>query len=256
MAAAPTSRPPTLSFAPKAEPWAGEPMIPGAWSDLPRPLATEFVARLDHHVRETPAAMSFVNRAITRLRARPLPFYPGWVLVEAQMTHAADGRCLVDVVYGPMGVVVVDGTSPPLHEANARIPLRIEDDATARDYLRFFCAAIHGADGPFEVVEHAAQLRLTGRDVRAARAKIAAAVAPITALPSDGEARVFEATVRYERALFASTFAVHRTGMVEMTDDTPLVQRLKLVLPAWDGPVRVPPRPAGRRGTSGGEARR
>jgi hypothetical protein len=110
--------------------------------------------------------------------------------------------------------VALDGSSAPVHMANARHSPRITSD-TALDYLHFFCFAVRGAEGPFRLLLSAPPA-----------SNLAAATAP--GVPTllaerDGTGRFLVTSgVEYNGTLFAAKFAIGSDGTVEMIEDHPL----------------------------------
>lgn len=118
-----------------------------------------------------------------------------------------------------ISVYILDGTSLPVHEANEREGVEISEE-TAPDYLRFFCFAVRGDEGPFLLFEEPAAPPAE-EDVQAvSTAKLAQ---PIQAQGRDEEGRfLFWVPVKYRSDLFMSRFGVEPVGDVEMLEDSPL----------------------------------
>lgn len=116
----------------------------------------------------------------------------------------------------------LNGTSPPIHELNAKLPLRI-DASNVADYLKFFCFFVRGEEGPFFIFDHL-NLADMSEDVTEEDAKlIADHVRPSWLIGEREKGFDIAAPVYYSDALFAAYFYVQRSGMIEMKDDFPLV---------------------------------
>lgn len=166
-----------------------------------------------------------IHAATTKARRLTLPFYDNVTLIE-----------FTDPQWLPEGVRVcflelegnlyrLNGTSPPIHEVNAKAPIVLNDDCLLT-YLVFFCFFVRGEEGPFyiletpesgflpdlpdspDIFEYSRKARSWGRG-------------------EDENWRV-SATVFYSNAVFSADFIVQQTGMIEMADDTPLLSDLSV----------------------------
>lgn len=150
-----------------------------------------------------------------------LPFYPGLDLIR-----------LTDPDWAPLGVCVyfiqrdgelyrLNGTSPPIHEVNAKNSLRLTE-AVVGDYLRFFCFFVRGEDGPFLICEDPAD-PLIPTDAPG----IAEYAEPPRLFGVDEEGKFrLSATVLYGDGLFTADFLVDPTGMVRMVNDDKVMSDL------------------------------
>ena len=152
----------------------------------------------------------------------PLSFYRDWQLFRLSSRYRdGDSETELEDVYAlwrsdrqPM---LLDGTSAPVHEANADESLALRDEDVA-DYIRWFCFAVRADEGePFILFEHppkrvSAKNRTAAKDAR-----------PLTpkGRDADGAAR-FEATMIFGGTSFRSMFSVPPNGEIVMTDDEPL----------------------------------
>lgn len=243
--------PPRFAFPTRwVAPWIGPPSVPGAWRDPPPSLAKELVDRIDLSVLDVTGGNFTDRHPVERVRICRATFYPDHLLVEIQVVaspRTGERAAIASFVYGPEGATILDGTSPPIHDLNARyIAL---DQLTARlDYVRFFCAHVRGDAGPFRIVENTGDFAFRPRVKKATRERVHALVKPLREDPeatSDLFGRAprvnFEALVVYDDVLFRSSFAVTpASGMIEMLDDEPLTKKLPLVAWTWDANYRSP----------------
>ncbi len=106
------------------------------------------------------------------------------------------------------------GTSTPIHEANDLEKLQLTA-TTAADYIRLFCLAVRGDDGPFRIVEAGPAHAVEGAD------ELLKLAHPLKATGNDDQGRfLFDAVVAYRTDVFTSTFAVATGGLIEMVSDT------------------------------------
>lgn len=162
--------------------------------------------------REGVLGFSFIEA-----RMVDLSFYPQTTLLELRVE--AEGGPLWLLRYGG-SVHVLDGTSAPIHAANAASPIKLSTENVI-DYVRFFCFFVHGDEGPFFVVdslEHpvfdrsrldASQKALLEKELRAPE---------VESTSETGTHRVKASTV-YGNLLSASTFEIKQDGDISMLDN-------------------------------------
>lgn len=116
----------------------------------------------------------------------------------------------------------LDGTSPPIHTMNAKLPPAFNDQ-NVLSYLGFFCYFMHAEEGPFVIVQSADDPIIPKN---APEESLALMPRPAQVLRQDEQGYHCEALVWYSDALFLSNFIVRESGMVEMINDEPLVSEL------------------------------
>jgi ankyrin repeat protein len=166
----------------------------------------------------------------TRFEISELPWYDSVrILRITDPTWPIEDLALYYLV-SEDGKYRLNGTSPPIHEVNARAPIQLTPD-NVLDYLRFFCFFVRGEEGPFYITESLDDPVLPRAMPPAVRKVLAGTVRPALyeGLDSDGHF-LCNAVVFYSNALFAADFSVYPTGMMEMLDDEPI---------AADLPVRI-----------------
>lgn len=119
----------------------------------------------------------------------------------------------------------LNGTSPPIHDINAKAPIKITED-NVLDYLRFFCFFVRGDEGPFLISEDLSDPNLPEMDDKM-KAVIGGAIRPASFEGMNDQGHwLCDGVVFYSNALFIANFAVHPTGMIEMMDDEPIAADL------------------------------
>lgn len=233
------------------------PLVPGPWLPLERDEQLAFGQRLDAHLRAGGLSEpSFTRQCpLQWVHAVPLSFYPGWLLLTAQVQLPDEEVANVDVLMGPGFFWCLDGVSAMIHDINGgevRLPVPGPDPAARRDmpsplapllprgtgpdYLHFFCHAVRGDQGCFRIVQSAEDLRHSGvtDDVE----RLAARLEPLRASwkrgsgSGSGTARAVGATAEssprdlrvvtpmlYGGTLFRASFELRPGGMVRMIDD-------------------------------------
>jgi AAA+ superfamily predicted ATPase len=152
-------------------------------------------------------------------RVAPVPCYSGYRLVHLQgaFLPIVEHREDLYALWGEDGeLFLLDGTSNPIYAANDRERLQLTE-ATVADYVRLFCFAVRGAEGPFSLFEAPSEAALKEAPELAATAKPLA----VTGRNAEGHF-LLDATVVYGGAVFDAQFAVAVDGAISMVDDQPL----------------------------------
>ncbi len=119
------------------------------------------------------------------------------------------------------------GTSPPLHEVNAKAPVQLNVE-NVKDYLRFFCYFVHG---PFLITESLQQAEIPEIKDDKEREEFLFNMHPIKFNGMDKKNFLLTSTVWYKNALFTARFCVQPTGMLDMIEDEPLLEELSIQFP-------------------------
>jgi hypothetical protein len=121
------------------------------------------------------------------------------------------------LVQGDHLIAPLNGTSTPIHGFNHQVVRQFSPD-TVLDYLRFFCWAVWGEDGPFWIVDGPADPPLA--PLRAELEPLASVLQPAAFEGLDEEGRFCcTACVGYGSALFRANLRIDPSGMVEMLND-------------------------------------
>lgn len=211
------------------------PRLSTPWREHSSEAARETVARLDKmglklQGFDDPVA----SKRVLSLRTAELTFYPGFHLYEIiQPQRFGLGLKVRSFLLKAGGLsddvgakpTLLNGTSPPIHEHNAKAPPEFDTTTQRLDYLKFFCWYVTGEEGGFIVVEEPDDLVWNATETIDAHPAIPALVAPAVdkGRKDDGDF-AFDVTICYARHLFKAQMVVKPGGMVEMTDDDPLVK--------------------------------
>lgn len=159
-------------------------------------------------------------------RERDLPMYDAVKLVCLTSPKWRAGvRICYLVLAGEL--FRLDGSSSPIHDVNAKAPITLNDQ-NILFYMSFFCFFVRGDEGPFYIVHDMADGMLPPGFVEGAGEKKPADVfrePKVDDRTEDGAWRV-SGLVLYSNALFLADFKIDPSGMMEMVDDTPLIQDL------------------------------
>lgn len=171
-----------------------------------------------------------VSAQTSKVAWRKLPFYDEVVLVQVQDSTWSPGHLKVYYLTEKGNLFRLNGTSPPIHEINAKAPVKITED-NVLEYLRFFCFFVRGEEGPFLIAEDMNNADMPKTMDPQTRSVIEGTVRPATYEGRNEQGfYLCDAVVFYANALFIANFAVQPTGMIEMLDDEPI---------AADLPIRV-----------------
>lgn len=173
------------------------------------------------------------NRS-TEVAYRMLPFYDNVALIR--LRDKSWGKPKLSIFYLTMegSLFRLNGTSPPIHEINAKAPVKITE-SNVLEYLRFFCFFVRGEEGPFLIAESMDDPYIPANLDPKTRAVIEGTVRPAS-FEGRNEQGYFmcDAVVYYSNALFIANFAVQPGGMIEMLDDEPIAADLAVKV---DAPV-------------------
>ncbi|MGI8743887.1 MAG: hypothetical protein ACR2NN_15190 [Bryobacteraceae bacterium] len=187
----------------QSQSWDIPPLIPGAWLQL-----TEAEKQVE--LQRIPPGTDSERRIVTRIRKLPVTFYPNAVLYEAEVRRGERESGIFDYVRSGRDVLVLDGTSNPIHDFNkkpvvdegvSRTLLRLESLEQATQYVHFFTAAIGGESGTFRIIDSAADLPMPLTVPVSDRKNLDRVIMPLQVRQTgDGQWNA-EATVRYGNSL-------------------------------------------------------
>lgn len=167
---------------------------------------------------------------------RRLPFYPDEASRLLRAKHP-DWPAATYLYYlsHEDALYWLDGTSPPIHLFNAQYTCDFEGDK-ALDYLKFFCFFVRGEEGPFYVLDGRDAHYLPDGLERQELEKINECYQMPRQWGEDenGNRRI-STLVYYSNAVFVGDFLIQPSGMIDMTDDWPVVSDLTQQI---DAPVR------------------
>lgn len=179
------------------------------------------------------------ERQIQRIRACPLNFYEQGKLVEAEYIDAKGDLYTTAILAGKGAAYRLDGTSPPIHKANASIPLNLKNAEDVAAYLRFFCSYVRdvgGGKGAFQIVENTGDLPWATSAPSELKNDVGRLLRPFVVWPDppDGHGSWrAKATVQFSNAIFLAEFKIQNGGMVEMLDDKPVAANMPFYLPVY-----------------------
>jgi hypothetical protein len=171
-----------------------------------------------------------VSAETTEVHWRMLPFYDSVALIRVRDPNWVNRKLNIYYLTDQGNLFRLNGTSPPIHEVNAKAPIKITEK-NVLEYLRFFCFFVRGEEGPFYIAESMADTNMPAEMDETTRSVVEGTVRPASfAGMNDQGYYLCDAVVFYSNALFIANFAVQPTGMIEMLDDEPI---------AADLPVKV-----------------
>ena len=115
--------------------------------------------------------------------------------------------------------------------------MRVTGPEQAADYLRFFCDAVHGEEGPFSVIESREQVlrRASSTSAETGQAMhddLVEGLRPVelSLSPGDGSGFCFEEIgIVYAGLLFRARMKVFPSGLIEMLEDNPTELKLEVL---------------------------
>lgn len=171
-----------------------------------------------------------VSATSTQVSWRMLPFYDSIALVKVHDPNWTNKKMDVYYLTDQGNLFRLNGTSPPIHEVNAKAPIKVTEE-NVLEYLRFFCFFVRGEEGPFYIAESMEDPNIPQEMDDTTRSVIEGTIRTANYEGKNEQGHYLcDAVVFYSNALFIANFAVQPSGMIEMLDDEPI---------AADLPVRV-----------------
>ncbi|MDR4516077.1 MAG: hypothetical protein MRK00_01580 [Nitrosomonas sp.] len=173
-----------------------------------------------------------LNAQVLRIRYTQLPFYSSGKLLTIESLDKEDRLRTSYFLESEQTdkLLELDGTSPPIHEANAIFPVQLNTIDEVAAYLRFFTTFVHGDEGSFLLVESIDEIPWS-QEVPAEE-KIRAAsnlIRPVFIWREENTDNWYAtATVNYSNALFHAKFKIENTGKIDMLGDRPVAANLPL----------------------------
>lgn len=167
-----------------------------------------------------------VSGDTTEVMWRMLPFYDSVALIRVKDPNWVNKKLTIYYLTDQGNLFRLNGTSPPIHEVNAKAPIKITDD-NVLEYLQFFCFFVRGEEGPFYIAESMEDPNIPSDMDEGTLSVVEGTIRPATYEGKNDQGHwLCDAVVFYSNALFIANFAVQPTGMIEMIDDEPIAADL------------------------------
>ncbi len=167
-----------------------------------------------------------VSADSTQVHWRQLPFYDSVALIRVKDPNWVNQKLTIYYLTDQGNLFRLNGTSPPIHEVNAKAPIKVTE-ANVLEYLRFFCFFVRGEEGPFYIAETMDDPNMPTDMDDTTRSVVEGTVRGATFEGMNDQGHFLcDAVVFYSNALFIASFAVQPTGMIEMLDDEPIAADL------------------------------
>lgn len=167
-----------------------------------------------------------VSADSTQVEWRMLPFYDQVALIRVKDPNWTNPKLNIFYLTDQGNLFRLNGTSPPIHEVNAKAPIKVTEE-NVLEYLRFFCYFVRGEEGPFYIAESMEDPNMPTEMDETTRSVIEGTIRPATFEGMNEQGHYLcDAVVFYSNALFIANFAVQPTGMIEMLDDEPIAADL------------------------------
>ena len=168
----------------------------------------------------------------TSVAKRSLPFYDNVELIRVKEPSWEPRNLFIYYLRDGEALFRLNGTSPPLHEVNAKAPIKI-NERNVIDYLEFFCFFVRGEEGPFLIAQSMADTYVPKQIDEGTRAVLEGTLRPASFEGVNHQGYFLcDAVVYYSNAVFIANYAVQPTGMIEMLDDEPIAADLPVKISA------------------------
>jgi hypothetical protein len=204
-----------------------------------RDIELDFLARTDQLNAERKGVVPFASRQVDRIRFLSLSFFKEWLLCETQVDLGSRRKGLACLLYGPRGMILLDGSSLPIHAIAKDYLQTLEAHDSGAAYLRFFCSMVRAAKGRFQIVERESPFSFKGGISDAEREDFLKRLEPINMnAETDGFLTATALSV-YDSDLYRCRFQLDQTGNVVMSNDEGLCKDVPLRREEFSGPFRL-----------------
>jgi len=167
-----------------------------------------------------------VAAASTKVSWRMLPFYENVALIQVQDPNWVNKKLTIYYLTDQGNLFRLNGTSPPIHEVNAKAPIKVTEE-NVLEYLKFFCFFVRGEEGPFYIAEDMSDPNMPADMDANTKSVVEGTIRPASFEGMNDQGHYLcDAVVFYSNALFIANFAVQPSGMIEMLDDEPIAADL------------------------------
>lgn len=162
---------------------------------------------------------------VPRVLSRPLPFYPGFELIEVvnQQEHPPIMRAFVRK--GQSGdITALNWTNEPVYYLNEHVPIKLNDE-TVLSYVKFFFTYIKGKHGRFLIIDNPDEIEWKDEPPPTGRKALAKMIEPLAVTQKQpGNGYVLMASMIFKDSLFSAKVNVAADGHVALSDEELLVE--------------------------------
>jgi ankyrin repeat protein len=205
----------------------------------PLPIGKNWDANVGWHKGDSKSAKPYVERTKKALKTKnenceargwvvergSLSFYPGSDIVKVHSNSWQHRNRAYYFLENGNEIFHLNGTSPPIHEFHSKHSLSL-NIGNALDYLRFFCFFVRGEEGAFFIFDHVNDMLFSEDMSLADRKELATASYPAWIITASEEGFEACSQVFYGKQIFGAYFFIQTTGMIEMRDDFPIMEKL------------------------------
>jgi len=232
--------PPSIAVSqpiPSTADWPLQPLVAGDWTTVDNQASQELRSRL---MQNAPPQWREAARNITQFRTKQLTCYSGAKLCEGLVPRAGSSEAgiLTCILIRDGAMTLLSGKSSTIHDLNKSVPIKLNTQEYAEDYLRFFCAAITAELGNFHIFERVEDLAWERDAPESKKQQVAKGIKPLVIERLDDGRWKASATIQYGPSVFNATLYLDITGNVDMTDDLAIASNLPLQQESFNGPLR------------------
>lgn len=208
--------------------WSFKPLYPAVWRSL---IGEEFEQARQLFLDTLDSG----SVEVRHIRHSLLSFYDAHALLEAELMDANGEIDMATILVADDTRFLLDGTSPPIHEANELLPLDLSSASNAAAYLRFFGAYVRGEEGPFLIVDSVDDLPWLAEATPKQKQHAASVIRPLVLWQDptllDGHFAngwLAAASINYGNAIFSVIYRIGKDGLIEMLESNPVATDLQL----------------------------
>jgi tetratricopeptide (TPR) repeat protein len=222
--------------------WIIRPLMPGPWRNLTDAEFTTARTLVHEAYPKIPVDQIFAVREL------PLSFRrTNDRLYEAGVESDTGERGIVAFIDKRAGgderltsrFVLIDGTSPPVHQMNSESAPLLDTPARATNYTRFFLGMLHATLGPFAIVEKSEDVLWRADAPDDVRANAGRRMVPIRLTRQSDGSWVTPCTILYGTSLYSAKLTLNSTGGLKIEDDVTLMNNLPVMIEALTDHVKA-----------------
>lgn len=190
------------------------------WSNLDDQARTGLIDQI------SPVDGKYQLESSTSISATNLSFYPTQVRLLRLCDSSWSESLTLYYLENQGNLFRLNGTSPPIHEVNAKAPIKLSEENVLA-YLRFFCFFVRGDKGPFYIFESLEAPDIPEVSDKNELLKLEKHVYPSKFNGSDEKGNLYATSMFwYGNTIYAAKFKVRATGMIDMEADEEVLSNL------------------------------
>ncbi|MCK5295617.1 MAG: hypothetical protein KAJ75_01885 [Alphaproteobacteria bacterium] len=189
------------------------------WNDIPEKDSEVFLKKINSKFHR-----ELFDKESSRLRARNLPFYKDYKLLEIT-EFASHPPLTMDFLFKGDDIEQVDGTKDSILSVSKKADVYL-NKKNVTGYVKFILNSMMSEDGRFQVIENIEEMPFSEDPSQELFNELKDLVKPVKTINMTEEGYDIEAYVLYSRTLFKTKLNVTHKGVVDITKEEILKEEL------------------------------